>query len=107
MNDLLVARSADANVLLPEPAMFINTTPATGSTDVPVLPMIAVLGPALILNKIEDDLGPRCGPDRIVTSSKTMSPLYDGHQAGGLTVPNGSCSTCSNSITRSTKTKSI
>ena len=43
----------------------------------------------------------------MVTSSKTMSPLYDGHRAGGSIEPGGSCSRCKSSTTLSTDTKSI
>ena len=60
-DDLLVARSASAKVLLPEPAVVLRICMQTPELpkDLPVLPMIAVVDPALILTEIEDNAGSR------------------------------------------------
>jgi len=69
--------------------------------------MMAVFDPAGILKETPERDGSRRGAYRIVTSSKTISPENDGHQAGGLTVPGDSFSRCISSTTLSTETKSI
>ena len=69
-----VARIEMARVLFPEP----------------VRPSTAVVEPPGIRRDTFCKTGSRCGAYRTVTLSKMMSPVDEGHQAGGSTVPGDS-----------------
>lgn len=91
--NLLVASNARANVLLPDPAKIMSDHSCSKKREgIPVLPIIAVLEPPFMAKDRPDNEGSKCGAYLTVTLSKTISPVYSGHHAGGLTLPGGSCS---------------